>query len=72
MVFIGEIHVFLQLRGIGLFGANTAYLHLETPNFPEVSLSKLSQFSQGKMCYMHLLLTHMVFSQEIHVFLQLS
>jgi hypothetical protein len=29
MVFFQEIHVFLQLRWIGLFGATWALLHLE-------------------------------------------
>jgi hypothetical protein len=66
-----DIRVF-ELKWLGLLGANTAYLHLETSNFQEVSLSKLSQFSQWKMCYMLLLLIQMIFFQEIHEFLQLS
>jgi hypothetical protein len=45
MVFLGEIHVFLQLSRIGLFGAKRAYLHLETPKLEEVFLPKLTQFS---------------------------
>jgi hypothetical protein len=31
MVFFGEIHVFLKLSSIGIFGANIAHLHLERP-----------------------------------------
>jgi hypothetical protein len=47
VVFFWAIYVFLQLNWIGFFGANRAYLHLETPKFQEVFLSKLIQFSQG-------------------------
>jgi hypothetical protein len=32
MIFFREKHVFLQISRIGLFGASTAYLHLETAN----------------------------------------
>jgi hypothetical protein len=31
MFFFQEIHVFLQLSGIGLFGKKRAYLHIENP-----------------------------------------
>jgi hypothetical protein len=34
------MHVFLQIRWIGLYGANRAYLHLETPILQEVLPSK--------------------------------
>jgi hypothetical protein len=40
--------VFLQLTWIGLFGANTACVLLETPKLQEVFLEKLPQFSLGK------------------------
>jgi hypothetical protein len=46
----GEIHVFLQLSWVDLFGANRAYLHLETPKLEEVFLSKLALLSQETMC----------------------
>ena len=45
----GEIHVFLQLKLIGLFGADRAYLHFEFHELQEVFLSKLTQFSQRKI-----------------------
>jgi hypothetical protein len=38
IVFFGEIHVFLQLSTIGVFGLITAYLDLETPKWKEVFL----------------------------------
>jgi hypothetical protein len=38
---------FFQLSWIGLFGANRAYLHLETPKLQENSFKKLTQLSQG-------------------------
>jgi hypothetical protein len=39
-VFLGEIHMFLKLRGIGLFEIKRAYLHLEKPKLQEVFLSE--------------------------------
>jgi hypothetical protein len=36
MVFFQEIHVFLQLRWIGLFGATWDLLHLENYDLHEV------------------------------------
>jgi hypothetical protein len=47
MVFFGEIHEFLQFRYIGLFKENRSYLHLETPNFQEVFLSKTNSILTG-------------------------
>jgi hypothetical protein len=61
-----------QVCWIGLLRANTTYFHLETPKFQVVSLSKRSQFSQGKICSMLMLLTQMVFFRELHVFPQLT
>jgi hypothetical protein len=40
MAIFVEKNVFLQRRWIGLFGSNRAYLHLGTPKFQEVFLSK--------------------------------
>jgi hypothetical protein len=40
IVFFGEIHVFLQLRSISLYGAKWAYLQLEKSDFQEVFLQK--------------------------------
>jgi hypothetical protein len=37
-----------QLKG--LFGANRAYPHLETPKLQEVFLSKTNSFLTGKQC----------------------
>jgi hypothetical protein len=39
-----EIHVFLQLHWIDLFGAKTAYLQLETLKLQEVFLLKKIEF----------------------------
>jgi hypothetical protein len=38
--FFGDVHVFLQLSRIGLFGTKRANLHLEKPTLWEVFLSK--------------------------------
>jgi hypothetical protein len=46
-IFLWEVHMFLQLCWIYLFGANCAYLHLETPKLQEVFLLKTIQLSQG-------------------------
>jgi hypothetical protein len=50
MIFFGEIHVFLQLCFIGLFGANTAYLHNENYELQEVFLPKSNSILTGKQC----------------------
>jgi hypothetical protein len=47
MIFFGEIHVFLHLCWIYLFGANRAYLYLEIQNCRKYSFQEVSQFSQG-------------------------
>jgi hypothetical protein len=52
MIFFGEIHVFLQLCFIGLFGANAAYLHNENYELQEVFLSKSNSILTGKQCAM--------------------
>jgi hypothetical protein len=44
-VFFQEIPVFLQLSSIGLFETKRAYHPLWKPMWPEVFLSKLTQFS---------------------------
>jgi hypothetical protein len=36
----GEIYVFLQLSSGVVFGANSDYLHLETPKMKKVLLSR--------------------------------
>jgi hypothetical protein len=50
MVIFWEIHVFLQVSWIGLFGAKRAYLQLETflSSCRKYFFQKLSQFTQGK------------------------
>lgn len=44
-VFFEVISVFLQLSSIDLFETKRAYHHLEQPTWPEVFLSKVTQFS---------------------------
>jgi hypothetical protein len=46
----GEIHVFLQLSWVGLFGANKAYLHFEIAKWQEILLSKTNSILKGKQC----------------------
>jgi hypothetical protein len=72
MGFFWEIYVFLQLSWIGLFGAKTAYHHLEAPKLRKHYFQILTQFSQGKSVLELLLLIQMIFYREIHLFLQLS
>jgi hypothetical protein len=48
MVFFIEIHVFLQLSGVGLFGAKKAFLHLRKYDLQEVFLSKNNSVLTGK------------------------
>jgi hypothetical protein len=50
MVVFGELHAFPPLTGIGLFGAKTAHLHFESPNFREVFLSKVDSVITEKQC----------------------
>jgi hypothetical protein len=50
MVVFGELHAFPALTWIGLFGAKSAYLHLEAPNFHEVFLSKVNSVITEKQC----------------------
>jgi hypothetical protein len=38
MVFFRAMHVFLKLSCLGIFGANRAHTHLETPKLHEVLL----------------------------------
>jgi hypothetical protein len=47
MTNFGEIHGFLHVSRIGLFGKNRSYLHLETYRLQEIFLSKTNQCSQG-------------------------
>jgi hypothetical protein len=50
MVVFGELHAFPPLTWIGLFGAKRAYLHLESPNFHQVFLSKVNSVITEKQC----------------------
>jgi hypothetical protein len=50
MVFFGEILVFPQPRWIGLFGAKTPCLYLETHKLQRVFLSKTNSILKGKQC----------------------
>ena len=45
--FLWEIHVFLQLNCIDLFGTQRDYLHLENRKMQRYAFQKLIQFSQG-------------------------
>jgi hypothetical protein len=47
MVLFGEIHVFHKLRCIGVFGINTAYLHLQNSDFQEAFIPKTNSVKQG-------------------------
>jgi hypothetical protein len=47
---LGQIHVFLQLCETGLFGTKCVFLRLETYDFQEVILKKLTQFFRETMC----------------------
>jgi hypothetical protein len=71
-MFFYEIHVFLQLRWTGLYGANRDYIHLETPKLEEAFLSKTIYIPTGKNVLILLLLNHMDLFWNMHVFLQLS
>jgi hypothetical protein len=46
MAFFQEIHVFLQLSQIGLFGTKCAFLPLNTPRDRQYSFPHLTQFTQ--------------------------
>jgi hypothetical protein len=50
MVVFGEMHVFLQVRRIGLFGTKRAYHHLEKHMLQEAFLSKTNSNLAGKQC----------------------
>jgi hypothetical protein len=45
-----ELHVFLHLSLIGLFGAKKGYLHLENYDFQEVFLSEPNSNLTRKQC----------------------
>jgi hypothetical protein len=47
MVFYQDIHVFLQLRLIGLFGAKEPKYTLKHLRFRKYFFQKLTQFAQG-------------------------
>jgi hypothetical protein len=61
----------LQLRRIGLFGANITYVHVEIPLLQEGFLTKLPHPYRETMSLILLLLQPMVFFQDIYLFLQL-
>jgi hypothetical protein len=42
MVVFGEIHVFLQISRIGLFGTKAGFLHLENYDVQEYNIQKLT------------------------------
>jgi hypothetical protein len=48
MVFVQEIHVFLELSTIGIFGAKRGYLQLENYDLQDVFLSKINPIFTGK------------------------
>jgi hypothetical protein len=72
MVFIGEIHEFLQICQIHLLGENRASLHLEKPSCRKYSFHKLPPFSQGNNMLYTAASNIDGLLGEIHVFLPLS
>jgi hypothetical protein len=73
MVFFPEIHVFLQLSSIGLFGTNGAYLHLEKPKSQDTFLSKTKSILRGKQGVLDSVAPNIeVYFGVAHVFLQLT
>jgi predicted small integral membrane protein len=72
MVLLGEVHMFLELSWIGLFGANIDYVHPETPQLQEVLLSNSNTILTGIQCAVAPASNMNGFLSEIHVFLQLS
>jgi hypothetical protein len=50
MGFFGEIHVFVQLNWIGLFGTKWAFLHPENSDLQKVFLSRTNSVLTGKPC----------------------
>jgi hypothetical protein len=50
MVFFGEIHVFLQIRWLCLFGTKWDFLQFEKYDFQEVILSKTISILIGQQC----------------------
>jgi hypothetical protein len=71
MVCFSEIHVFLQLSWIGLFGIKSPFPHLELC-LQEVFLAKTNSTLKGNNVLDAPPLTQMVSFQETGVFLQLS
>jgi hypothetical protein len=67
-----EMLVFLQLSWIGIFGANTVYLHLETLKFQEVFPSKINSILTGKLCARFYCVWNTWFSFERYTCFELS
>jgi hypothetical protein len=61
-VYFGELHGFLQVRGIGLFGKNRSYLHLETYRMQEIFLSQTTSMLTGKKYTKYSSFYHLQFS----------
>jgi hypothetical protein len=63
-----EIHVFVQLSWIGLFGANRDYLHIENYDLQEVFLSKTNSILTEKHTTTHCTYWHTWYSLERYVY----
>jgi hypothetical protein len=70
--FFGEIHVFLQLSWIGLFGAKRADLHPEKCKIQQVFLSKVTHILQGNKVLDAAASNTNGFLQDLHLFLHIS
>jgi hypothetical protein len=70
--FFGQIHVFLQLSWIGLFGVKTAKINPETSKWQKVFLSKTNSYLQGNNVLDAPTFHTNDFLQQIHLFHHLS
>jgi hypothetical protein len=48
--FLGEIHVFHEFQGIGLFGQKRPYHHFQKPRYQDIVLSKTNSILTAKQC----------------------
>jgi hypothetical protein len=71
MVFFLEMHVFLEVSWIGIFGAQRVYLHHENYDWQDVFISKTKSIFTGKPCAGCCTFYYRWFFGEILVFLQL-
>jgi hypothetical protein len=72
MVFFLEIHIFLELRWICIFGAKRGYLLHENYDLQDVFISKIKSFFTGNPCARCCTFYYRRYFGEIPVFLPLS